>query len=77
MSDQPYINASGRVAYATAGLIFFGCLIVYLVLYGNPANGLHATAMTGSLLGLAALLGILVSPALVEFVAALRGKIAG
>lgn len=74
---EVYINASGRVFYASAGLAFCAGLICYLVACGNPANGLHATAMTGALVILAALLGVLVSPALVTFVAALKGQFGG
>lgn len=71
------INSSGRVAYATAGLVFCAGLVCYLVAEGNPANGLHASAMTGALVILAGLLGILVSPSLVDFVGALKGQVGG
>lgn len=79
MTDQTSIsiNSSGRVAYATGGLLFCAALVCYLIKYGNPANGLHATAMTGALVIGAGLLGILVSPSLVDFIAALKGQVGG
>lgn len=80
MSEQAVevsINSSGRVAYATAALVFCAGLICYLVAEGQPLNGLHQSAMTGAFLIGAGLLGILVSPALVDLVAAFKGQVGG
>lgn len=58
---EPLANKTFRAVTVLATMVFSASVVVWIVAYGSPSNGLHATALSWSytLLGVAlgALLG--------------------
>ena len=67
---DPVINKTGRALVAIATLGFCLGMIVWLDLYGSPANSLHQSSLswawTGVVIGLGALLGNITADAIAQ-----------
>lgn len=45
------MNSTWRIVFGCIALLFFGIVIVYLIMYGNDKNSLHQSALSWSYLG--------------------------
>lgn len=45
-TPAPILNATGRTVVAVLVMLFCGWIIVWTMLWGQPANSLHASALS-------------------------------